>query len=152
MAHPVLAGLQFLYLEDDPEDACLLVDMLHQAGVRQSDITICDTVDSALMAIQYQPFDVVLCDYYLGRCAANGYRTAYPFVRRVLAEFPHLPVILTSQVDEFLHGEEIRTLTDNRLLSFLPKRKWSVEALTAKLEDARAISLCRQARQTLHGN
>ncbi|MEO7973973.1 MAG: diguanylate cyclase, partial [Thermoanaerobaculia bacterium] len=125
MNHPGIQ--QLLLIEDDPEVAQLLREVLEAEGLHDAEVTIADSMSAAEKVLAEQSFDLILLD--LGLPDADGVEA----VQRVHAAAPRvLLVVLTGHDDEAL---ALRALQEGAE-DYLVKGKVDAQGLLRALRHA----------------
>ena len=88
------APLRVLLVEDDPDDALLLCEMLDEVESVRFELTHVDRVAHGLERLREQRFDVVLLDLSLPD--SHGFET----FERIHAQAPEVPIVVLSGLDD----------------------------------------------------
>src|SRR3990172_7642586 len=80
--------IRVLHVEDNPGDARLMREILHDAGSAQFEITLVERMDEALERLEEGEFEVVLLDLSLPD--AHGLET----VHRMCTAAPQTPIVV----------------------------------------------------------
>jgi signal transduction histidine kinase len=95
--------VKILLVEDDPDYAELMKNILHQSGIKPLDITCMGFLDAALARLRQEDFDALLLDLSLPD--STGAETFH----RARSAAPHLPiVVLTGDDNEEIGLEAVR--------------------------------------------
>jgi CheY-like chemotaxis protein len=141
---------RLLLVEDNPADACLLREMLNEAGSRHSELTHVQRMSDAERHLLKHGVDIVLLD--LGLPDAEGLGA----VRRAHVAAPHVPLVVLTGLDDetlgtqalqegaqdYLIKGEIETRGLLRALRYAVERKAMEEALFAEKERAEVTLNC----------
>jgi diguanylate cyclase (GGDEF)-like protein/PAS domain S-box-containing protein len=141
---------KLLLVEDNPADACLLREMLNEAGSRHAELTHVQRMSDAERHLLKHGVDIVLLD--LGLPDAEGLGA----VRRAHVAAPHVPLVVLTGLDDetlgtqalqegaqdYLIKGEIETRGLLRALRYAVERKAMEEALFAEKERAEVTLNC----------
>jgi two-component system cell cycle sensor histidine kinase/response regulator CckA len=142
-----LDGICVLLVEDNPGDARLFTELVHEAGAGHWRLVQVDRLSAALERLRLEPFDVMLLDLSLPD--ADGLETLI----RAHAEAPKVPiVVLTGHDDEALAVRAVRAgaqdyLVKGRLdgdllvrsIRYASERGRTIEALERREEHYRSL-------------
>src|SRR5580700_5950053 len=134
-----------LLVEDNPGDARLLKEMLHEAGAHKTELTQAESMAEAEKHLAQALFDIVLLD--LGLPDAQGLEA----VRRARAVAPRVPLIVLTGLDDetlatralqegaqdYLVKGQIVARGIRRAIRYAIERKTIEETLFAEQERAR---------------
>jgi CheY-like chemotaxis protein len=107
--------LHLLLIEDNPGDACLVKELLREAGTPIT-VTAVDTLAAAQQLLAERRFDLVLTDLWLPD--SQNFET----FTRLFNAAPHTPIIvLTGFANEKLGVQAVQAGADSSRITCLPR-------------------------------
>jgi signal transduction histidine kinase len=94
VADPAAEAFRILLIEDNPADARLTRELLHESGTLSFELVHVATFEGGCARLGAERFDVILLDLSLGDA------TGIPMVTRLCTENPTLPLIVLSGLED----------------------------------------------------